>query len=91
MGQITCQFCGDTFPDFDVAHVCSRGQYAHGLLNVNKMNEHVKELMVKAGYAAPELASRAKLLSELMIRECAEFSRHDPQSVNAMFKYFGVE
>lgn len=24
----TCNHCGDTFPDFDVAHVCSKGQYA---------------------------------------------------------------
>ena len=28
MGQITCPFCADTYPDFDVAHVCSKGQYA---------------------------------------------------------------
>ena len=28
MKQITCPFCADTYPDFDVAHVCSKGQYA---------------------------------------------------------------
>lgn len=27
MGWIKCQFCGDEFPDFDVAHVCSSGKY----------------------------------------------------------------
>jgi len=28
MTQITCRHCGDTYPDFDVAHVCSRGPLA---------------------------------------------------------------
>jgi hypothetical protein len=28
MKLLSCQFCGDTYPDFDVAHVCSNGQYA---------------------------------------------------------------
>ena len=28
MAFITCQFCGDTYPDFDVAHACSKGPYA---------------------------------------------------------------
>lgn len=29
MNTITCQFCGDTYPGFDVAHVCSKGPYAY--------------------------------------------------------------
>ena len=28
MKQITCPHCADTYPDFDVAHVCSKGLYA---------------------------------------------------------------
>lgn len=36
------------------------------------MNENLKRLMLNAGYAAPELASRAHKLSELIIRECIE-------------------
>ena len=28
MKHITCMHCGDTYPDFDVAHVCSKGAYA---------------------------------------------------------------
>ena len=28
MEMITCKFCGDSFPSFDVAHVCSKGRYA---------------------------------------------------------------
>ncbi len=35
------------------------------------MNERIKELMLEAGYAAPELASRANKLAELIVRECA--------------------
>jgi protein-arginine kinase activator protein McsA len=26
--RITCPHCGDTYPNFDVAHVCSKGPYA---------------------------------------------------------------
>jgi len=35
------------------------------------MNERIKELMLEAGYAAPEMAGRANKLAELLIRECA--------------------
>jgi hypothetical protein len=35
------------------------------------MNERLKELMLEAGYAAPELAGRAQQLAELIVRECA--------------------
>jgi len=35
------------------------------------MNERLKELMLEAGYAAPEMAGRANKLAELLIRECA--------------------
>ena len=34
------------------------------------MNERLKELMLKAGYAAPELAGRANKLAELIVMEC---------------------
>ena len=47
MKQITCNFCGDTYPDFDVAHVCSRGPYAPRLKP--KMNERIKLLAKQAG------------------------------------------
>jgi hypothetical protein len=43
MKQITCEFCGDTYPDFDVAHVCSKGPYAPKLKS--KMNERIDELI----------------------------------------------
>lgn len=35
------------------------------------MNERLKDLMFKAGYAAPELAVRANKLAELLVKECA--------------------
>ena len=34
------------------------------------MNERLRELMLEAGYAAPEIAGRAQTLSELLIKEC---------------------
>ena len=34
------------------------------------MNNRLKELMLEAGYAAPELAGRAQKLIELLIKEC---------------------
>lgn len=41
------------------------------------MNDRIRELMLAAGYAAPELASRAQKLTELLIQECA--SQCDPE------------
>ncbi len=37
------------------------------------MNDRIRELMIEAGYAAPELAGRANKLVELIVRECADF------------------
>mgnify|MGYP006299618821 CR=1 FL=1 len=34
------------------------------------MNERIKELMLEAGYAAPELALRGQKLAELIVQEC---------------------
>jgi hypothetical protein len=34
------------------------------------MNERLKQLMQEAGYAAPEIASRANKLAELIVQEC---------------------
>ena len=36
------------------------------------MNKRLKELMIEAGYAAPELAGRANKLAELIIDECCQ-------------------
>ena len=45
------------------------------------MNKRIKELMLEAGYAAPELAGRANKLAELIVRECidqVEQSKNSP-------------
>ena len=36
------------------------------------MNERIKELMKQADYPAPEIASRAQKLAELIVKECIE-------------------
>ena len=36
------------------------------------MNKRLKDLMIQAGYAAPELAGRANKLAELIVKECAD-------------------
>jgi hypothetical protein len=66
------------------------------------MNERLKELMLEAGYAAPEIAGRANKLAELIVRECAQvcLSQRDPANLNykpserfaeAVKQHFGVE
>lgn len=48
------------------------------------MNERIREIMLEAGYAAPELAGRANKLVELLLNECisiaeqerAEYEKH---------------
>ena len=42
----TCNHCGDTFPDFDVAHVCSKGQYAPKLPAPN-LRKAAQELLME--------------------------------------------
>jgi len=34
------------------------------------MNKRLRELMLQAGYAAPELAERAQILAELIVKDC---------------------
>jgi hypothetical protein len=38
------------------------------------MNEKIKELMLEAGFAAPELAGRANKFAELLVQECADLA-----------------
>jgi len=65
------------------------------------MNERLKELMLEAGYAAPELAGRANKLAELIVRECAKFLEENSGYDDAnnawhpepeeLLQHFGVE
>lgn len=36
------------------------------------MNERIKQLMLEAGYAAPEVAGRAQKLVELVVKDCID-------------------
>jgi hypothetical protein len=57
------------------------------------MNKRIKELMLEAGYAAPEIASRANKLAELIVKECAGIAETaEPYKSNDLIKqHFGVE
>jgi hypothetical protein len=56
------------------------------------MNERIKELMLEAGYAAPEIAGRARKFKDLLIddvlNELADISGaiklHDPEDENGV-------
>ena len=39
------------------------------------MNERMKQLMLEADYAAPEIALRAQKLVELVVLECDRYAR----------------
>ncbi len=57
------------------------------------MNERIRELMLEAGYAAPELAGRANKLVELIVRECANVAAdHEALDIyEEIREHFGVE
>jgi len=62
------------------------------------MNKRLRELMLQAGYAAPELAERAQILAELIVKDCGvalspmlrdTISRG--QAYDLIKQHFGVE
>jgi len=64
------------------------------------MNSNLKDLMLEAGYAAPELAGRANKLAELIVKECADLcdrfqarnaGMQPAECAGAIRKMFGVE
>jgi len=66
------------------------------------MNERIKQLMLEAGYAAPEIAGRANKLAELVVKECVRVvddTLTENQEMNiglvmasaAIVSHFGVE
>jgi hypothetical protein len=97
MKQITCPHCGDTYPDFDVAHVCSKGPYAPRLKP--KMNERIKELAIEAGYdwawdTQIDFGHKEmEKFAELIVRECAlvVHKKTGPKSALNVLEHFGVE
>ena len=100
MKQITCPHCGDTYPDFDVAHVCSKGLYAPKLKP--KMNERIKELAEQAGMIIGDASNfdmtkfmpKEVKFAELIVRECASLAYDGPGGILDHFgleEHFGVE
>lgn len=100
--QITCNFCGDTYSDFDVAHVCSKGSYAPKLKP--KMNERIKELVDQATtYIEPTYSSGEgwifdkQKFAELIVQDCININRQElsftafEQLMNRYQDHFGVE
>jgi hypothetical protein len=62
------------------------------------MNHQLRELMLEAGFAAPEMAGRAQKLAELIVWECVSIVREavdyrDPASTYAdkLAKHFGLD
>jgi anti-sigma regulatory factor (Ser/Thr protein kinase) len=45
------------------------------------METKIHKLMLEAGYAAPEIAKRAHVLAELVVKECAH-AYHQTRSVD---------
>jgi len=71
MKQITCPHCADTYPDFDAAHVCSRGPYAPKLKP--RMNERIRELAHEAGlptYNPEGIPTKLEKFALLIVQEC---------------------
>jgi hypothetical protein len=97
MKQITCNFCGDTYPDFDVAHVCSKGPYAPRLKP--KMNKRIGQLAEQAGLLGPTSRvgnshEATEKFAELIVRECVgiadEYDGVGSTIVSRIEKHFGV-
>jgi len=60
------------------------------------MNEHLKELMLQAGYAESDLTGRANKLSQLIILECSKIMEekdvfYGEWMGNVIREYFGVK
>jgi hypothetical protein len=102
MKQITCPHCADTYPDFDVAHVCSKGPYAPKLKP--RMNKRIQELVEQAGghfgeglefaVVFGELEDFEKF-AELIVQKCADIGEQyadgNYEVRNQILEHFGVE
>jgi hypothetical protein len=63
------------------------------------MNKNIYDLMIAAGYAAPDLATRAQFLTQLIIDQCSEQIAHNAkinwldaaQAAKDLRQHFGVE
>jgi hypothetical protein len=91
-----CPHCRDTYPDFDVAHVCSRGPYAPKLKL--KKNERIRQLAEQAGYTKDMFGvghwdmPECQKFAELLVLKCAEIAdTAEPFLASDLIKqHFGV-
>jgi hypothetical protein len=87
-----CPHCRDTYLDFDVAHVCSRGPYAPKLKL--KKNERIRELLEQVGvkYVTMPDDTVYEKFAELIVRECAELCDiNDKEQGDILRKHFKFE
>lgn len=91
MNYITCPHCGESYPEFDAAHVCSRGPYAVKLQSDTNTNskERLRELAQQAGikygvrddvYYSKSFDGVYRLdmekFAELIVRECSDVVKY---------------
>ena len=91
-----CPHCRDTYPDFDVAHVCSRGPYAPKLKL--KKNERIRELLEQVGvkYVTMPDDTVYEKFALLIVKECIRaYNDHGYQTEYEqdlkVLKHFGFE
>jgi hypothetical protein len=102
--RFVCQHCQNSYPDFDVAHVCSRGPYAPRLKE--KMNNLIEELALQSANEIADLFSPGffddrmlsdvaeinKKFAELIVQECARLCDiNDKEQGDILREHFGVE
>ena len=91
--RFDCQHCQPTYPDFDVAHVCSRGPYAPKLKL--KKNERIKELLEQVGvkYVTMPDDTVYEKFAELIVLKCAEIAdTAEPFLASDLIKeHFGID
>jgi transposase len=94
--RFVCQHCQTTYPDFDVAHVCSRGPYAPKLKL--KKNERIRELLEQVGvkYVTMPDDTVYEKFAELIVAEMLQTCEDHPAWTGRMIgeeikEHFGVE
>ena len=91
--RFVCQHCQNTYPDFDVAHVCSRGPYAPKLKL--KKNERIRELLEQVGvkYVTMPDDTVYEKFAELIVLKCAEIAdTAEPFLASDLIKeHFGID
>ena len=91
--RFVCQHCAGTYPDFDVAHVCSRGPYAPKLKL--KKNERIRELLEQVGvkYVTMPNDTVYEKFAELIVRECMSnlYLNGYDDAMMQIKQHFGVE